>query len=381
MGFIQIVMAELDAIPSGASIRNKSNFEILSTLCSARGGGRIISLRADKSRGLRAGSAIVAPLLAEDVARLVEECQAEMPDFVLVEGVLLYHAVATLAHALPELPILLDMHNIESNLQAQIDKQMLPRPLRAFAHLVFARKRRACLRAEKQVAQMARLVWVCSDADRAQALALWGPLAVAVVPNPIPDWAKTEGRKKVLPSNEVLFVGHLAYPPNQRAVKLLCKGVMPRLRRLVPGPQLHVCGRRPRRRLAALVRSYGHRLTPNVVNLAEAYKEASVVAIPLHEGGGTRLKVLEAMAIGCPIVATAKAVEGLGLTQNVHYREAENSWDFAKELATVLSEPNSADEMACRALQFVFKHYSDEARLKAVINALATGGFSVEFAA
>jgi glycosyltransferase involved in cell wall biosynthesis len=118
-----------------------------------------------------------------------------------------------------------------------------------------------------------------------------------------------------------------------------------------------------------------------VVNLAEAYKEASVVAIPLHEGGGTRLKVLEAMAIGCPIVATAKAVEGLGLTQNVHYREAENSWDFAKELATVLSEPNSADEMACRALQFVFKHYSDEARLKAVINALATGGFSVEFAA
>lgn len=98
MSFIQIVVAELDDTPSGATIRNKSNFEILSTLCSAKGGGRVISLRADKGRGIRAGVAIVAPLLAEDVARLVADCQAEMPDFILVEGVHGHLGLAGVSH-------------------------------------------------------------------------------------------------------------------------------------------------------------------------------------------------------------------------------------------------------------------------------------------
>jgi glycosyltransferase involved in cell wall biosynthesis len=374
MSFIQIVVAEFDDTPSGASIRNKSNFEILSTLWCTKGGGRTISIRADKSRGLTSGSSIVAPLLAEDVAGLVAECQSEMPDFVLVEGVVLYHAVAALAHALPELPIIVDMHNIESNLRAQIDRRQLPRPLRVFAPLIYTRDRRASMRVEQQIVQMARLIWVCSETDRSQAMALWGALALAIVPNPIPGWTLAAGHRDGFRVNEVLFVGHLAYPPNQHAVEILCKNVMPRLRRLVPNARLHVCGRRPRRRVASLVRSSGHRLTPNVVDIADAYRAAAVVAVPLGEGGGTRLKVLEAMAIGCPIVATAKAVEGLGLIPTFHYRQAETASDFANAIAEVLVAPNSATEMVRRARQFIIENYGPEKRLTAVRRALAVGG-------
>ncbi len=375
MGFIQIVVAEADATPSGASLRNTSNFEILSTLWSERGGGRIVSLRADKTQGLRPAAATVAPLLATDIANLIDVCQTEMPDFVLFEGVRLYQAITALSQALRSQAIIVDMHNIESILQAQIDAQKLPPLLRAFAPWIFAQRRKACLQVDKQIIQISRQVWVCSETDHATAQALLSPKSIAIVPNPIPDWAMKEDLRKETNPTEVLFVGHLGYQPNGHAVKTLCKNIMPQLRRIVPNAQLHICGRRPRRRLAALVLSRGNRLTPNAVNLAEVYATAAAVAIPLHAGGGTRLKILEAMAVGCPVIATAKAVEGLNLVPQLHYRNAETNSNFSRQIADVLLSPNLAAEMANRACRFILERYGKSARIRAVSNALAQGKF------
>ena len=374
MRFIQLIVAENDATPSGASIRNKSNFEILSTLGLSKGGGQVIPLRVDNKNGLKSGTSIVASLNLEDIKGLIAECRRMPPDFILVEGVVLFQAVAALTAALPDVAIILDMHNIESHLRAQTDRQKLPLLLRFMAPLIFRRNWCNGLRAEREIIAIARQIWVCSDADAFLADSFFGQIPFAVVPNPIPEWTQTAIRSQDVTRQDVLFVGHLGYAPNKRAVAFLCKKVMPKLRRLLPDARLHVCGRLPRRRIAMLVQARGHRLSPNAQNMAEVYATAALVAIPLRDGGGTRLKVLEAMAIGCPVVATRKAVEGLEVMPQIHYHAAESAVEFAQHIAGVLAAPELAAEMAQQAQVFITKRYGMESRLAAVRAALIAGG-------
>lgn len=370
MSFIQLIVADSDATPSGAPIRNRSNFEIMSTLWGSKGAGRIIALRIDKQIGLKSGSSIIASLHPADIALLLAECRHIPPDFILVEGVVLFQAVAALKQAWPKVPIVIDMHNIESNLQAQIDRSKFPRLFRFLAPFIRMRNWRASLGFERQMIAMAQQVWVCSDIDASLAQRLFGKIAVAVVPNPIPDWTQNAIRDRGAAQKEVLFVGHLGYAPNKNAVAILCKKVMPSLRRLVPDASLHVCGRRPQRRISKLVHSRGHRLSANAPDMAKVYATASVVAIPLCNGGGTRLKVLEAMAIGCPVVATHKAVEGLGVTPQAHYYAAESPAEFVTAISAVLTAPIFAQDMAQRAQKFITERYGIEHRTATVRAAL-----------
>lgn len=375
MSFIQLVVAERDETPSGVSIRSKSNFEILSTLWPAKDGGRIVSLRIDKSLGLKSRARIVAPLLPQDVSELVADCRRQSPDFILVEGVILFQAIVALVDALPELVIIVDMHNIESILRAQMDRHRLPRPLQFLAPYIFYRQWRASRQVEKQAVAIARQIWVCSGADAMLADDFFGNRSAAIVPNPIPAWTQTVVPAPKSMSREVLFVGHLGYGPNKQAVAFLCNDVMPHLRKFVPDAVLTVCGRHPSRRITALVQSSGNRLRANVENMADVYATAAVAAIPLRDGGGTRLKVLEAMAIGCPVVATEKAVEGLGVLPDVHYRRAQTHQEFADEIADVLNFPNFAAEMADCAKLFTLTHFGSKSRVDAVRTALAAGRF------
>lgn len=378
MKFVQVVIAENEGVASGANLRDSANLEALSMIGAAAQGGRVVSLRADKRRGQKTASPILAPLLASDVAQLVTECRNDRPDFVLFEGIQHFHAIRALSGALPDLPVILDMHNIESALRACNDRLALLRPLQPLAPLIFGRRQALGLQAERQAIGMARQIWVCSNEDRRAAQAYFGDCPTAVVPNRIPSWTSGFELRRRTPSDEVLFVGHLGYAPNRRAVELLCREIMPRLRRLVPRARLHVCGRRPRRGLQALLAAQGHRLSANAEDLAPVYAGAAVTAMPLTEGGGTRLKVLEALAVGCPIVATAKAVEGLGLEPWAHYHPAESAEDFARAISEVLASQDMAARLSDRGRRFVLQHYGQKAHLAAIRQALSLAGLSPE---
>lgn len=230
------------------------------------------------------------------------------------------------------------------------------------------------IRAERRHVEQARQVWVCSETDKEEAERLFACKRLTVVPNPIPDWTRDGLVRLEEQAREILFLGHLNYFPNVQAVEILCRDIMPKLQQLAPEAQLHVCGRRPNKKLKALVQSLGHRLTANPLDLVQVYATAAVTAIPLQVGGGTRLKVLEAMAVGCPVVATAKAVEGLGLKPQQHYRHAESAEEFAREIAWVMTSPAAAAEMSESARSLVLKRYGASARLSAVRSALVSAG-------
>ncbi|MGR6432439.1 glycosyltransferase [Rhizobium sp. PAMB 3174] len=302
------------------------------------------------------------------------ECLRERPAFVLVEGIVLLQFVDALQKAVPAIPVIIDMHNVESKLRLQTEVQRVSRILRPLAPLILAVRDWNGPRAERRSVEAARQVWVCSENDKKEAEDLFVCERLSVVPNPIPDWAQQGPARAAEQSQEVLFLGHLSYFPNLQAVEILCKDIMPRLQQLVPEAQLHVCGKRPCKSIEVLVQSLGHRLTTNPLDLAQVYATAAVTAIPLQVGGGTRLKGLEAMAVGCPVVATAKAVEGLGLIPQEHYRLAETPEEFAREIAWVMASPAAASEMSEQARNLALDRYGARAHLSAVRTALVSAG-------
>ena len=85
------------------------------------------------------------------------------------------------------------------------------------------------------------------------------------------------------------------------------------------------------------------------------------------------------MAIGCPVVATHKAVEGLGVVPQIHYHAAESAAEFAQHIAMVLAVPELAADMAHQAQLFITKRYGMESRVAAVRAALIAGGARIGF--
>jgi glycosyltransferase involved in cell wall biosynthesis len=330
-----------------------------------------VFLRRDSAAG-RSAEPTVARLAESEVARLVETVRAHRPDFVLFEGAALLDAMRRMRAAFRELPIIVDFHNVESRLYRDVREARVPRWARPLARSVFAGRFRQAEEADREAARIADSVWTCSarDADEVRK-AGWAP-SVHVIPNPIPDWCRTVAPETVgREGRTVLFVGHLGYPPNRRAVDELVSKTMPRLRRRFPDSDLHVCGRGPRDRLARSLADHGHRLSADPPDLLPAYRDAAVAVIPLRQGGGTRIKVLEALAVGCPVVATAKAVEGLSIEDGRHFLRAETTVEFVEALTRLFEDPQLGARLTAVGKDFVRREYGDAARSHAIRTALA----------
>jgi glycosyltransferase involved in cell wall biosynthesis len=122
--------------------------------------------------------------------------------------------------------------------------------------------------------------------------------------------------------------------------------------------KLVICGRTPRAELVALAAN-----RPNVDLIGDPevldtyYNNATAVLIPLSQGGGTRLKVLEAMARGVPVIATNKAVEGLNLVDGETFLRAETDKEFASAFAKILSDQNTARRLVLAGTAFVTQNH------------------------
>ncbi|WP_377298246.1 glycosyltransferase [Rhizobium sp. SGZ-381] len=271
-----------------------------------------------------------------------------------------------------DLAIIVDFHNVESRLYRDIRLSRWPRWLRPLGALLAVRRFRKAEAADRKAVRLATAVWTCSQQDLDLVAGMGEKRHLVLVPNPIPAWCleAPASAPAFSPGNEVLFVGHLGYAPNKLAVRELSARIMPKLVGLVPDARLHVCGRSPAGKLARLLEEGGARLTADPADLRPIYAAAAVAAIPLRQGSGTRLKVLEALATGCPVVATQKAVEGLGLKAGQHYLAAETVNEFARQLAQVLKNPALKKRLIEEGRSFVLAQYGPSAREKAVRSAL-----------
>jgi polysaccharide biosynthesis protein PslH len=161
---------------------------------------------------------------------------------------------------------------------------------------------------------------------------------------------------------ELIFVGSMDWLPNEDAVCWFSEHILGRVRRQVPGVRLTIVGRTPGsavRRLAE--RDSSIQVTGTVPDVRPYLERGAVFVVPLRIGGGTRLKIYEAMAMGIPMVSTTIGAEGLPVRDGEHLLIADTPEQQADAIIRLLENPQLACELADKALQLVKLHGSWDA--------------------
>jgi polysaccharide biosynthesis protein PslH len=248
----------------------------------------------------------------------------------------------------------IDTHNIDS-LVLRRYATTLPGALRRRYAQVTARKLE---RYERTVFGTADLTLVCSEPERQVVTRMTPEAHVSVVPNGV-DGALLRAHPGVpVDRRRLMFCGLMDYRPNVDAILYFCEQILPQLLAEEPGLELWVVGRSPAREILALAeRQPAVRVTGPVPDVSALLATAAVVVVPLRIGGGTRLKILEALALGKPVVSTSIGMEGLELTPGTDLLVADSPPAFANAVRQLLSDPPLASRLGEQGRAAVAKRY------------------------
>jgi glycosyltransferase involved in cell wall biosynthesis len=208
--------------------------------------------------------------------------------------------------------------------------------------------------------------WVCRHVDAvvavsetdARALRQIAPEArISVVPNGLDVQSYADATSsKALPPQSLVFTGTMDYRPNVDAVLWFAQHVYPLIQRRAPGVRFYVVGRRPHSRLDPLRQQPGIEITGGVPDTRPFIRAASAYVIPLLSGGGTRFKVLEAMAMRCPIVSTSMGCDGFPVVSGRDVLLADEPDAFAEQVVDLLGDGHLRRELGEAGLKFA-RHY------------------------
>jgi sugar transferase (PEP-CTERM/EpsH1 system associated) len=237
-------------------------------------------------------------------------------------------------YATPGLPRLITAHNVESD----IWKRRALHSHNYAAGWFFGRQAQRMESFERSAAAHANVVVAVSELD-AQRFRSYGVKNITVVPNGV-DLDYFRPRPQVPRTDSLVFVGSLDWFPNEDAVKEFATRVLPILRRNIERITLRVVGRKPSASLATTLRRMpGVELVGEVPDVRTYMAEAQVVVVPLRIGGGTRIKVLEALAMGKPVISTSVGAEGLQLEDGRDLLLADTTETFVAQIQLLIANP------------------------------------------
>jgi GT2 family glycosyltransferase/glycosyltransferase involved in cell wall biosynthesis len=200
------------------------------------------------------------------------------------------------------------------------------------------------------------LVLAMSDHDR-DVLARYVPARkIAVVTNGV-DLSAYPMREETPVGEEVLFVGNFRHAPNVDSILHFHREVWPRIRRKSPRATLVIAGGNAPDDVAALGHDPAVTVTGYVPDLGPLYARAAVFVAPITRGSGTRLKIVEAMAKGCPVVSTTLGAEGLLVTPGEHLIVADDPQAFADGVVALLDDPDLRARTVRAARRLVEEKY------------------------
>jgi polysaccharide biosynthesis protein PslH len=158
---------------------------------------------------------------------------------------------------------------------------------------------------------------------------------------------------------KLLFLGSLDWRPNLDAVKILLDDIMPRLELVEPRTTLEIVGRNPPSWLDKLITARANvTLHANVADVRPHLAEAGMMVVPLRIGGGSRLKILEAMANSLPVVSSTIGAEGLQVKPGHHLQIADGPDEVVRAVRSWMHQPESAAAVAAHGLELVKNRYS-----------------------
>jgi polysaccharide biosynthesis protein PslH len=250
-----------------------------------------------------------------------------------------------------EVPLVADTHNVEFDVLRRTAAHADNPLLRFYAR----RQWPATRREERRCGESVGLLLATSARDRHLFERELGLRRVAVVPNGV-DLTEFGPSSRDPATDTILFSGLMSYYPNQQAVRWFIRDVFPAVLRRRPGARLVVAGAAPPRWLSALA---GPRVevTGFVPDIRPYLARAAVVVAPLLIGGGTRVKILEALAMERPVVSTSLGAEGLDLAHGASVLVADTPQAFSDAIVAVLEEPGLARQLGSRGRLHVAEHF------------------------
>ncbi len=231
-------------------------------------------------------------------------------------------------------PVVLFQHNVETMLwrrMADTEKSAL----RKLSYGIEARKMAAY---ETRTLRRFRHVIAVSEHDRQEMLSLAPGCTITVVPTGVDtEQYKPAPSVSGIPPR-IVFTGSMDWEPNIDAVEYFCRDIFPSILGRFPEARFQIVGRNPHPRVRRLA-SASVEVTGTVPSVAEYLRNATVVIVPLRIGGGTRLKIFEAMAMRKAMVSTSIGAEGLDVTSGKDCLIADDAPSFASAILSVLRDP------------------------------------------
>jgi glycosyltransferase involved in cell wall biosynthesis len=232
-----------------------------------------------------------------------------------------------------ETPTVLFQHNVESSLWERQARHE-PNP---FKRAVFRLEAAKMQRYESAAVARFHHVIAVSDHDRRLMSSMTDPSRISVVPTGVDlsQFQTADDRRANEPL--VIFVGSMDWEANIDAMDYFCREVWPAIKVAVPAARLRIVGRNPHARVKRLAGD-SVEVTGTVASVIEHYRQAAVNVVPLRVGGGTRLKIYEAMAMGKATVSTSIGAEGLDVNHGRDILIADSAEAFARSVIELLKD-------------------------------------------
>lgn len=306
-------------------------------------------------------------LMRQQIARLMAK-QPQEYDVIQIEGIEMAPYALPLkrnkARSDNRPRLIFDDHNAEYLLQQRAFLTDMRRPRRWLAAAYSFAQWRKLVAYERRVCRTADRVVAVSEVDRAALLRLAPGLQVTVVPNGVDLNFLQPGIVPPQPGmaqHALVFTGKMDYRPNVDGVLWFIEAVLPLVQARIPEAHFYVVGQQPHARLAALADHPAVTVTGRVPDVRPYIAGAGVYVVPLRIGGGTRLKVLEAMAMGQALVSTRLGCDGFPFVDGREVTFADEPTSFADAVIRLLRDRAQAAALGCAARAYVEQHYGWDA--------------------
>lgn len=222
------------------------------------------------------------------------------------------------------------------------------------------------LRYESTVCPQMTRCFVCSDTDKAYLHEMAPQAQIRTIPNGVDvdyfsDHSWFDPAQHAQEPHSIIFVGMLDYGPGGVAVRYFCQEILPLLQQEISDIRFYAVGQNPPTYLQTLASHNPNIvLTGRVPDIRPYAAKAKVFVVPLKSGSGTRLKILDAMAMGIPVVSTSIGAEGLEVCSGEYLFLADTPETFCSAVLQLLKDDDLAAAIRHNALNFVRKTYSWE---------------------
>ncbi len=247
----------------------------------------------------------------------------------------------------------LDMHNVESTYVWRLLRRKRP----GLGSLLTLSDAVKLSRYQQRIVSRFDRCLAVSDVDARQLAGCAPGAAVTVVPNGVAPEFFHPMEAPEDPAG-LVFTASFTYAPNVDAMVFFCREVLPQIRAVVPGARLTIAGREPPPEVTALAALGGIEVTGTVPDMRPYLARAAVVVVPLRLGSGTRIKILEAMAMGKAVVSTSAGAEGLDIRPGHDVEIADGVEEFTRRTVDLLGDAARRRCLGDNARQTVMTRYT-----------------------